>query len=143
VILFSRFITNPAGCETVFTRFLATSYEDPNTTSIAEAPPFTPTGCSPPAPPLCDGRTSTKFGTAGRDVINGTPGRDVIAGLGGNDLIRGRGGNDLLCGGTGRDTLIGGSGRDILLGGASADTLRGGAGVDVLRGGRGADRERQ
>ena len=142
VTLFSSFISNPPECLPVVTRFIVTSYEDPNTTSTAEAP-FTPTGCQPPPPPLCDNRQTTKFGTAGRDVINGTPRRDVIAGLGGNDLIRGRGGNDLLCGGRGRDTLIGGAGRDFLFGGASADTLRGGAGVDVLRGGLGADRERQ
>lgn len=145
VILFSRFSTNPAGCETVVTRFLATSYEDPNTTSTAEAP-FTPTGCPPEPPPpspSCGGRKTTKVGTAGRDVLNGTPRRDVIAGLGGSDVIRGFGGNDVLCGNAGRDTLLGGAGRDLLLGGPAADALRGGAGADLLRGGPGADRQRQ
>jgi hypothetical protein len=145
VILFSRFVRNPGDCETVFTRFLATSYEDPNTTSTAQAP-FTPTGCSPPPPPQqrrCGGKPATKVGTGGRDVLNGTGRRDVILGLGGNDVLSGLGANDVLCGSGGRDTLRGGAGRDLLLGGAGVDVLRGGAGVDVLRGGAGADSQRQ
>lgn len=141
VVLDSTFINNPATCDRVVTRFLATSYEDPGTTSSAEAP-FTPTGCDPPSPPLCDKRRSTRVGTSGRDVIKGTPRRDVVTGRGGNDLIRGLGGNDLICGGAGRDTLIGGAGRDTLLGGAAADRLKGGAGRDTLRGGAGGDRLR-
>jgi hypothetical protein len=49
VVLFSSFITNPAGCDPATTNFLVTSYEDPGTTSRASAT-FTPTGC-PVAPP--------------------------------------------------------------------------------------------
>jgi hypothetical protein len=145
VILLSRFVKNPASCETVYTRFLVTSYEDPNTVSTAQDP-FTPTGCPrepPPPPPRCLGKRVTKAGTAGRDVLNGTGRRDVIAGFGGNDVLRGLGSNDLLCGGGGRDTLLGGRGKDVLVGGPAADTLRGGRGTDVLRGGAGNDRERQ
>jgi len=160
VILTDRFVKNPLTCDTVVTRFIVNSYEDPDNPTTAEAP-LTPTGCEPPTPPLCDDRPSTLLGTGARDVINGTPRRDVISGFRGNDLIRGRGGNDLICGGkgndslfggagrdtlfgaAGRDSLFGGAGRDTLFGGALADILRGGAGVDVLRGGRGADNERQ
>ena len=98
----------------------------------------------PPAPAAkCAGRSATKVGTAGRDVISGTPGADVIAGLGGNDIIRGRGGRDLLCGGAGGDTLRGGAGKDRLLGQAGRDKLFGGGGRDVLKGGPGRDRQRQ
>ncbi len=140
--LFASFIKNPASCDTVATRFFVTSYEDPGTTSTAEAP-FTPTGCASPPPPRCNGKLATKVGTGGRDVLRGTGRRDVILGLGGNDVLSGLGGNDVLCGGGGRDTLRGGGGRDLLLGGAGVDVLRGGQGVDVLRGGAGADDQRQ
>jgi len=88
----------------------------------------------------CNGRTATKVGTMGNDIIDGTNGRDVIHGLNGNDVIRGLGGNDTICGGEGNDRLIGGNGNDQLLGERGDDDLRGSAGNDRLAGGDGNDR---
>ena len=94
----------------------------------------------PPAPRgKCGGKTATKTGTGGADVIRGTPRRDVIAAKGGNDRILGRGGNDLVCTGPGKDIASGAGGRDDVRGAGGNDTLRGGAGNDTLRGGRGRD----
>ncbi|MSO40564.1 MAG: calcium-binding protein [Solirubrobacterales bacterium] len=98
----------------------------------------------PAPPPLkCGGRTATRTGTAGRDVIKGTKDVDVIVGFGGPDKILGRGGKDFLCGGTGNDELLGGGGPDKLFGQAGRDLLRGGAGKDRLKGGKGKDRQVQ
>jgi Ca2+-binding RTX toxin-like protein len=94
----------------------------------------------------CFGRTPTRVGTSGNDVIRGTKGRDVIVGIAGDDRIRGGGGADLVCGGTGGDVLLGGRGRDVLAGGHGDDRLVGrrsgsthfrpGAGNDVVIGSR-------
>ncbi len=94
----------------------------------------------------CFGRTPTRIGTSGTDVIRGTKARDVIVGLAGADRIRGGGGADLICGGTGGDRLLGGRGRDVLAGGHGDDRLVGrrlgntyfrpGAGNDVVIGSR-------
>jgi Tol biopolymer transport system component len=92
-------------------------------------------------PPLrCAGRTATRVGTAGNDIINGTRGRDVIVAIGGNDRIRGGRGNDVICGGLGRDNIGGGAGRDRARGGAGNDRIAGQAGNDNLRGDAGRDR---
>lgn len=88
---------------------------------------------APRASVKCGGKTATRVGTNGANVIRGTKGRDVIAGLGGKDKIRGRGGKDILCGGGGRDRLIGGGGRDRLLGQAGRDVCIGGPKRDVAR----------
>lgn len=91
------------------------------------------------AMPLCFGRTATRTGTSGPDVINGTAGDDVIVGLGGNDLINGLGGNDRICGNAGRDQIQAGVGNDRVAGGTGRDVISGGDGADVLKGGAGAD----
>ena len=91
------------------------------------------TGGGGPTPGSCGGKTATKTGTNGAEVIVGTAGKDVVAALGGNDTVRGLAGNDLLCGGGGRDTLVGGGGRDRLLGQAGRDTCKGGPKRDVAR----------
>lgn len=83
----------------------------------------------------CDGKATTKVGTARADVIRGTAKRDIIAGLGGDDIILGLGGGDVICGGAGNDKLVGGAGHDKLLGQAGRDRLFGGGGVDRLFGG--------
>jgi extracellular elastinolytic metalloproteinase len=90
----------------------------------------------------CLGRTATRIGTNGPDVINGTSGPDVIVGNGGNDKINGRGGNDRICGGSGADTLTGSTGADQFDGGAGNDTLQTKDGVRerTIRGGTGRDR---
>jgi Ca2+-binding RTX toxin-like protein len=98
--------------------------------------PVTETACAPGGgggAVKCGGRTATKVGTAGANVLRGTPGADVIAGLGGNDTIRGLAGNDFLCGGAGRDTLIGGGGRDKLFGQAGRDICKGGPKRDIAK----------
>ncbi len=143
IVLAQAFIKNPPECGTKTTNFLVTSYEEPNTTSIAGAS-YNVTGCAPVRPAgTCAGAPLTVAGTGGRDVIRGSPRRDVINAFGGNDVIRGLSGNDVLCGGRGRDQLFGGKGKDKLVGGAGPDTLRGGAGRDKLVGGPGRDSERQ
>jgi predicted outer membrane repeat protein len=82
-------------------------------------------------PPHCFGRTATKSGTKGDDILTGTNGPDVIHGLGGNDIIKGLRGNDIICGGVGDDILKGGRGSDVLLGGKGKDMCRGGPGSDT------------
>lgn len=88
----------------------------------------------------CMGKTATKVGTPGPDLLTGTPGPDVIVGLGGNDTINGLDGNDRICGGPGNDTISAGLGNDRVRGEGGWDVIQGGDGADVLRGGSGADR---
>lgn len=99
--------------------------------------------------PTCLGRTPTKLGTGGNDVLTGTAGIDVIHGLSGNDTISGLGKGDIICGGDGNDVVFGGGGNDLIDGGAGnddlngdggLDTIDGGAGDDSIRGGDGADK---
>jgi hypothetical protein len=108
----------------------ATPNPEPNSVSPNET---ACTGGGGPTPGSCAGRTATKTGTNGANVIRGTAGVDVIAGLGGNDTIRGLAGNDFLCGGGGRDKLIGGGGRDKLFGQAGRDICKGGPKKDTAR----------
>ena len=89
----------------------------------------------PTATPMCQGRTATIVGTAGKDRISGTRKADVVVALGGNDVVKGRGGNDLVCAGDGNDTVTGGPGKDTLRGEQGKDRLAGGAGKDKLVGG--------
>jgi Ca2+-binding RTX toxin-like protein len=80
----------------------------------------------------CLGKTPTRRGTNGKDVITGTSGDDVIDARAGDDTIRGMGGKDFICGGDGADVIDGGDGNDTLRGGLGADKLRGDGGVDVV-----------
>jgi Tol biopolymer transport system component len=104
-------------------------------------------------PPKCHGRSVTKVGTPGRDVINGTPRTDVVLALGGDDVIRTFDRPDAICAGTGDDRVFagtngGGGGSDLVLGGAGRDRIVlgpelgrafGDAGNDVLIGSKGGD----
>ena len=90
----------------------------------------------------CAGRTATKVGTGGDDVIAGTPGDDVIVAGDGDDVILGLGGNDVICAGTGNDQVYAGTGDDRVLGEDGNDLLRGGAGNDELFGQSGNDQLR-
>jgi len=102
--------------------------------------------------PRCAGRTATKLGTPGRDIIKGTKLKDVIISFGGNDRIRTFAGADVICAGAGRDRVDAGtshpSGFDLVLGGPGDDRLSlgpelgklfGQGGNDVLLGSRGGD----
>jgi RTX calcium-binding nonapeptide repeat (4 copies) len=88
---------------------------------------------------VCGGRTPTKVGTEGSDILVGTQGDDVITGLGGGDIVLGQGGNDVICGGDGHDIVTGGPGDDVIYGGAGGDIAGGGSGNDTLYGGAGPD----
>ena len=59
--------------------------------------------------PTCFGKTATKVGSAGNNVIRGTKGPDVIVTKEGDDTIYGLGGGDRICAGKGSDNLFGGT----------------------------------
>ena len=104
--------------------------------SVTITTPDPPAVATPAAAPhTCFGKTATKEGTTGDDVIQGTSGPDVIAAHAGDDKISGLEQNDVVCAGRGDDTASGGPGDDILIGGQGDDNLNGGSGNDKLFGG--------
>jgi Ca2+-binding RTX toxin-like protein len=92
-----------------------------------------PAAAAPPR--TCFGKTTTKEGTTGDDLIEGTAGKDVIAAHAGDDRISGLGEDDVVCAGRGDDVASGGPGDDVLIGGEGSDKLNGGTGDDRLFGG--------
>lgn len=90
--------------------------------------------------PNCDGKSPTKVGTGGNDVLQGTTGRDVLLGLGGDDVIKAFSGNDTVCAGQGDDRVRAGGGIDRVFGEAGDDFLDGSGGDDYLEGNAGNDR---
>ena len=61
--------------------------------------------------PTCFGKSATKIGSDGNNVIRGTNGSDVIVTKDGDDTVYGLGGNDRICTGKGSDNLFGGGRR--------------------------------
>jgi len=103
------------------------------------APSLIAVSAADAATPRCAGRTATRVGTPGNDVIFGTGGVDVIVAGAGNDRIYGFGGNDIICAGNGADYVEAGFGNDRVFGGNGNDSLRGGYGFDRILGGNGSD----
>ena len=92
-----------------------------------------------PGAAFCLGRTGTRVGGDGDDVLVGTRGDDVVIGGGGADrIVTGRG-DDIVCAGDGDDEILTGGGSDIVLAGDGDDTVAASAGGDQIDGGPGDD----